>query len=298
MTMNILNRLKSIGDLPTMPDVLLGVQKLVHSGDSSASGLAEVISHDPALAAKILKVANSAYFGGGTQRISSVILAVTRIGFIEVGHIVMAVSLIRQFGRQGFCLDVMGFWRHSLTAAFLAEKVRSVCTVELPRQEYEQLYLAGLLHDIGILVYDQFFNQEFRTILDYAGTSEMSFLCAEAHVAVGEAHPQVGGALLEMWRLDPLIVNGVRYHHAPERAPGHARAFVCMAAIIEHVLCNLSMGSFEGLTEALDPQIVQWTGISEEGLTHLFEAAETASGKAGEVLADSAHPGQGTLRLV
>ena len=296
--MGIISRLKDIVELPTVPEVLVSVQRTVHSAEGGASQLASVVGRDPALAAKILKIANSAYFGAAGRRISNITTAITRIGFREVGHIAMAVSVVRQFGRHGGTLEPRQFWIHSLAGAGLAEKVAAHCSGMIEPHEREQLFLAGLLHDAGILVYDQFFNNELRTVLDYAARCEVSFLAAEAVVCSLEPHPLVGGGLLELWKLDPLIVSGVRFHHDPSRAPQLHRRFCSIIAVVEYLLCNCSMGSFEGMMPHPIPGVLEGCDLCPEQLPALYRDALEAMEQAQEILLDAPLSAGGSLRLV
>jgi HD-like signal output (HDOD) protein len=244
--MNIIQRLNGINNLPTLPEIALKVQQLIFSDDGDATKLARIVQQDPALTAKILRMANSGFYGA-SNRISSVPIAVTRLGFNEIGHIIMATSVIKDLSRGGSGrLDYRQFWKHALTAAHMAYFTTRVSAAGFSEEEKASLYLAGLLHDIGILIYDQFFREEFEAILRHASEKEISYLDAERELAPKDSHAAVGAALLEIWKLSPSAINGVRFHHAPERASDKQKIIPFAIYLSEYILCNSGIGSFEG----------------------------------------------------
>jgi len=249
---NTISRLNSIKNLPTLPEIALRVQQLIYSAESDAGGLARLVEQDPALSAKVLQMANSGFYGSA-NRISSVSTAITRLGFNEIGHLVIAATVVKALSRNSSrCLDYRQFWRHAITAAHMADIAAQISGVRNGTVDRHALYLSGLLHDIGILLYDQFFSEEFQEILDYAAAHEMSYLEAERAVAPKDNHAALGAALLEIWKMTPAVTNGVRFHHAPERAPDKQKTIPCAIYLSEYILCNSRIGSFEGVVERKD----------------------------------------------
>lgn len=245
--MNLIQRLTEIQELPTLPEVALRIRALIVSDEGDASMLARLIEQDPSLSAKVLKVANSAFYCTPSRKITSVKLAITRIGFNQIGHIAMAVSLVRQFSRKSDILDYHQFWRHSLSAAFISAAIPEN-GIDIKEQNHS-FFLAGLFHDIGILIYDQFFHQQFEQIIEYAMQKEISFLEAEKEIFPNETHAILGSALMEMWKIDMSVVNSVRYHHAPEKAPMNLQSLIWATYLTEFILCNSGLGSFEGMMQ-------------------------------------------------
>ncbi len=245
--MNILQRLSEIHELPTLPEVAFRISALINSNEADVSMLSRIIEQDPALTAKILKVANSSFYAAPANKISSIRLAVTRIGFNEVGHIALAVCFVRNFTRKSNILDYKLFWKHSLTAAFLTKMCAQSSGIEFTSKDHHNFFLIGLLHDIGILIYDQFFHDTFEEIMNYALKKEISYQEAEREVVPQETHAVVGSALLELWKLDLSVTSSIRHHHTPEKAPEQFSAASMAAYLSEYILCNSHLGSFEGL---------------------------------------------------
>ncbi len=290
--MSILARLKEIEKLPTLPEILLKIQSLINSDASDAASLAHLIKQDPALSSTILKTANSAYYNIAKRRISSITEAITRIGFNEVLKISISMSVIEQFANTKCTIGYPSFWRHSLTAASLTTIIADVMNDEELREYRQDLFLAGLLHDIGILIYDQFFHEEFTNIINYKIDEETTYLIAENETSPRENHAFIGGALLEIWKLALPIIVSVRNHHSPRKAPENLRKIVAIVALTEYVLCNGRVGSFEGSFDEIDESVWEITRISPKDVDTLFYKADAEAGKTDILL----HTGAGHYR--
>ncbi|KMQ52426.1 metal dependent phosphohydrolase [Chitinispirillum alkaliphilum] len=271
--MNILQRLSEINELPTLPEVVLRIQAMINDDDSNVKMLARIIEQDPALTSKILRIANSSFYSS-SQRITSIPLAITRIGFNEVGHIALAITVVKKFSGNSNILDYRQFWRHSLTSAFLNSTIAKVSELDFSNEERQALFLSGLLHDIGILIYDQFFHDEFETIIQYSFDKKMTFLEAEKLIAPYETHAAVGAALLEVWKTNPLVTSGVRFHHMPHKAPVNHKSIVSAANFTEYILCNSGMECFEGFISEGDKNVINHLQITPDSLSEYIKQAE------------------------
>jgi HD-like signal output (HDOD) protein len=296
--MNVVQRLYEITELPALPEILVRVQRLVNSEEGNATVLAKIIQQDPSLAVKVLKVANSAFFSPANQRISSLQLAIARIGFNEIRSIIMAITLIKQFSKKSNVLDYKQFWRHSLASAYFSQTIIGALPVKYSSEERQVCFLSSLLHDIGILVYDQFFHKEFEQIVNLALSQETAFLSAEQAVAGKESHPMVGSALLELWKIESPVISGVRFHHSFEKAPDNHARFWAVTYLAEYVLCNLALGSFEGTIQEVKKNIWDILGLSPDSLSALFTKAEIDVEKAGVVLEMETGDPNSQLRMV
>ena len=282
--MSILTNLKDIKDLPTLPEVMVKVQALISSDKGDASTLADIIKQDPALTTTILKTANSAYYNFVNRRISSISEAIARIGFNEVLKITLAMSVIQQFSNTKSMIGYKAFWRHSLTAANVSLIIIDLIKHDTLEPYRQELFLAGLLHDIGILIYDQFFHEEFTKIIDFALGQEKTYLSSEGIISPKETHAFIGGALLEIWKLALPVVVAVRNHHSPEKAPEKLRELAAVVSLVEYVLCNSRVGSFEGTIESIDDSVWDITGIAPDEINMLNSKAEAEAGKTDAVL--------------
>ena len=273
--MNIIQRLSEIQNLPTLPEVVLRIQELIMSEEGDATLLARIIEQDPSLTAKILKVANSSFYCTTNKKISSISLAITRIGFNEIGHIALAVNFIRQFSHNSNVLDYKKFWKHALTAGYLCGLLAQTNQNGLfSQQDRHHLFIAGLLHDIGILLYDQFFHEQFEEIIERAVQKEIPFLVAEKEIVPAEMHGVVGSVLLEQWKLNSDLVAAVRFHHAPNKSPEKFRHLSFATYIAEYYLCNMILGSFEGSMEHINEGALDELNLTHDKLVELLQLAK------------------------
>ncbi len=271
--MRILQRLYSIDHLPVLPEVILHIQQLLAADEGDARKLATLIEQDLSLSTRVLQIANSAYFRSSDQRISSVQRAVAQIGFVEVANIVTSLSLMSALPLTAGTIDYRELWRHSLTAAYLTRSIADASQVEFSPADRAHLFLAGLLHDIGLLVYDQFFRKEFDVVVSTAQRHAASYLDTEHLLMPTESHATVGSALLELWKLAIPVISGVRYHHDPLKSPEKHRALTGVVSIAEYILCNWRLGSFEGSASEVDESVYRLLGIPVAILPDLYNIA-------------------------
>lgn len=273
--MSLIKRLSEIQNLPTLPEVFVRVQQLIMSEEGDATLLARIIEQDPSLSTRVLRVANSSFYCATSGKITSISFAITRIGFNEVGHLALAADLVRKFSRESNVLDYSQFWKHSLTAAYMgyliAEKNRNGL---FPFHDRHTLFLAGLLHDIGILVYDQFFHEEFEHIIKTAVGNETSFLMAEKDTVPKEMHGIIGGELLSHWKIDQTVASAVRFHHAPDKAPESMRHQSYATFLSEYYLCNMVLGSFEGSMTFSQSVMLDALGMTNDDMLDCLQRAQ------------------------
>jgi HD-like signal output (HDOD) protein len=296
--MNVVNRLYEITGLPGLPEIVIRIQRVVNSEDGNAQLLAKIIEQDLSLTAKVLKIANSAFFFAGNKRISSLPLAIARIGFNEIRNITMAITLVKQLSKKSNFLDYKIFWRHSLSAAYLTQTIALMLPKKPSDEELQFCFLAGLLHDMGILIYDQYFHREFENIMDYAVKKEKSFLIAEQVVAGKETHQMVGSALLETWKIDTAVISGVRFHHAFDKSPGHHAVCAAIVYLAEYILCNWAVGSFEGTIHEINSSVWDFLNISPDSLGDIYSKVESEVEKADIILAMELGEKSSDLRLI
>lgn len=281
--MNYLQRLSEIKGLPTLPKIALRIREIIISDLGNASMLARIIEQDPSVASKVLKVANSSFYSTSGNRITSIKFAITRIGFNEIGHIAMAVSLIKKFSSKSNVLDYKYFWKHSLAAGFLTNNIHG--SVDFSPENRQVLFLSGLFHDIGILIMDQFFHEQFEKIINLAFKEEISYLEAEKKVCPMENHAILGSALLEYWNLDTGIISAIRHHHNPEKAPEKNRTTAYATYLSEYFLCNSCLGSFEGQVLNENRNAMKFLNLTPEDMERYLRLAEYEVDRSDMVLA-------------
>lgn len=192
--------------LPSLPDVLINIQKAMQSPGMSMETMANMIRNDPALVAQILKVVNSAYYGLPIT-VSDVKLGLAYLGINEVYRIVLSLSVINTL--VGSDKDeFMEIWSHSLFTAFCA---KHLARKYKPQLNTENLWTAALLHDIGKLVYLKFFPEHYRALKKYTVDNQGLFAEAEQHYNFPTAN-YLGSLLCDRWRLPELIKLACQKH--------------------------------------------------------------------------------------
>jgi len=206
----IKEKVQSIIQLPALPAVAMEVVEMVDNPRTSASKLGKVISTDQALTAKVLKIANSPFYGF-PRRISTIDFAIIVLGYDALKEIVISISLISSLQKKSDVhFDAKAFWDHAITTGVLARRLAR----DLGYRVSEEVFVGGLLHDMGISVLHRYFRSEFRRIVEIARDSDLTFVEAEESV-MGVTHADVGGWLAERWNLPGHLVEAISKHHRP-----------------------------------------------------------------------------------
>ncbi|QOJ24729.1 MAG: HDOD domain-containing protein [Gammaproteobacteria bacterium] len=192
----------------SLPDVVIRVNDLIDSGEATNSELEQVISSDPALTAKILKFANSAYFGF-SGKVETVLKAISIIGHKELRNLVLASSVTSTFKDiPPDLVDMDIFWNHSITCGVTARLLAS--SVE----SRERFFIAGLLHGVGRLILFSQYPKESAKVLSCMNQGEDAATQAELKI-FGFTHAQLGAELLRQWKLPSNIWKMVEYQLNP-----------------------------------------------------------------------------------
>jgi len=221
---NLENRLAKITDLPTLSIVASNIIQITQNPKSSALEVGKAISQDPALVSRILRIANSTFYGF-PGKISTIPHAVVILGFVNIRNLVLAASISKIFsskGGEGY-FDREGFWRHSLACGVTSKLIAK----RLGMKNLEEVFIWGLLHDVGKLVLDAYFKEDFTRVVCLAKEKEVLLRDAEQEL-LGFGHAEVGGIVADKWNLPPALIKVIRFHHNPTEANESMR----MAAIV------------------------------------------------------------------
>lgn len=255
--------------LNTLPEVYYQVNEAINCPTSDINDIASLVSEDPALCARLLRIANSAMFNFPTP-IDTISQAVTVIGTQQLRDLTLACNLGNLFpGIPPHIVNMEQFWRHSIGAGICARTIASM------RREnnVEKFYLMGLLHDLGRLaIYSLLPEFSAKVLNDVSGQSR---LCLEIVDEPGEVdHAEISAILLEHWQLPALLSEPIRYHHRPARSASYPEyaAIIHLADILAHAMQLGSSGC--ALVPPLSPQAWERIGLQIDHLDTIFERVE------------------------
>lgn len=204
----VMDALVSLGDLPTLPTVALEVAALLDDPKSTPKQITEVMKADQALSSKVLKLVNSAYYAipGG---VSTVERAIAFLGYNTIFQLLIGVSVL-EFSRLGGAggIDIRDFWKHSLGVAVAAEMIGRRIGHDAP----EELFSAGLLHDLGKLALAKVAKKKFVKAVEQAKKEGRKLVVIEAEVGL-PSHDKVGSALAKQWRFPRGLQAVMAAHH-------------------------------------------------------------------------------------
>jgi len=221
---------RSVQELPALPAVVLELIQSLGDSNVSAEQLATKISHDQAIAAKTLRLANSSFYGMARQ-VTSIAEATAILGLRTLRSVATAAGLVGGFAHSrcsGFDFDA--FWRHSIGTALAARAL-----ARRTGQDEDAAFTLGLVHDIGRLVLISSYEDEYAKVLAYQMEHDCLMYVAEQH-HFGVDHAEVGGVVAEHWHFAPDIVSAISCHHRPPAAR------VKTLTDLVHVADNLAHG--------------------------------------------------------
>ncbi len=247
-------------DLPPLPSVVMRVMQTVNDPSTSAADLNRLISGDQALASKVLRLVNSSYYGF-PRRIATITHAVVILGFNTVRNLTTSLGVCTAFDPQGqsTALDRDGFWAHSVAVAVAAGVIARRKSV--PAKAAEEVFVGGLMHDLGKLFLDQYFPDQYAIALKLAKAANISLWDAEK-TALGVGHALVGKRIAEKWNLPPSLTAMIMLHHQPAFAKEHFQITGIIQAA-DHVARKLGLGNGgDDLVPALTPEVQQWLSFA------------------------------------
>jgi putative nucleotidyltransferase with HDIG domain len=257
--------------LPPMPHVAARLSGMLNDPKVAVNDLVETVKYDLVLTARLIKMSNSAYMGGGGN-ITSIKDALIRLGTKQVYGFVVStvVQPLMNKPLEGYGLDSGDMWRHSVATATSAELLE----VKLGGKNRETAFTAGILHDIGKLALDAFVHQESEPLNQSAHQGKNPFERQEAEL-LGMNHNEAGARLLDQWGLPRELVSVALWHHEPDKAE-RDQHLVDIVHLADSVSMSLGLGvGDDGLCYELSSQSFARLGVTESMLQEI--AVETLS---------------------
>lgn len=267
--------IRKVTIIATLPEVTAKIVQIVEDPRSNAQTLKKIIANDPALATRILKLVNSAFYGVAGH-VTTVDRAIVMLGFGEVKNLAVAANISALFHKAdlGGPFTAKDLWRHCVAVAVAAREM-SRSTKTLSKLTSES-FLSGLIHDLGLLVQLQANVEGLSKVCQAAhrqlnqGTTPVNF-CALERELIGVDHEQLGQAMAEHWRFPELYQQVIGCHHHPKMTRSDSRDM----AILVHMADTLVCRNFDGFnltarSQQLDATEMQNFGLDQEKIDRLI----------------------------
>jgi len=258
---DVIELVQGVGGLVTLPNVFIRINQLVENPNSSTTDIARAISQDPSFTVRMLRVANSSFYGLSST-IATVDKAVSVIGTSQIRNLALSVSIASTFaGLPNDLVSMDNFWRHSLYCAVIAR----IMARQTGGCDPEAVFTAGLLHDIGeLLIFNRLPDQARDVLLLVLDNlDELPVYEAELQL-LGFDHGQVGGELARQWNLPPLLEECIAHHHSVAEAKRYPQevALVHLANIFAQ-MAEIDTLNPEDVA-AVDPRAWVMSGIGAD----------------------------------
>lgn len=269
--MNIEEFCGKIKDLPALPVVVHQVNAAAMKDDVTAHDLGEIIEKDPVLAGKLLKLANSSYYGL-VREVSTIERAVTLLGFVTVKNFATSVSVSGMLAKSKKSIfDVKGLWLHALGCAVAAD----ILVSRLKNSQGDEAFLCGILHDIGSSVLINNFSDQMEQVSCLMELRAISQSDAEREI-LGVTHGEIGSHLAFKWKFPKKYQRVIELHHQipPSSLDMNDSGNIMLVAVHvgNQLVKSLQIGkSFDSAASDIEPQVWSMLGVNEEDLAGIKE---------------------------
>ncbi len=258
--------MRSVMDLPPLPQVLMKANEIMANPSSTFKDLGGIIETDQAIAGRVLKLANSAYYGLRGM-VSSIHQASVVLGFEALGELISVVGASGLLDNilNGYGLEAGSLWQHSLAVAF-GSKI--IARKKYPTHE-NNAFSAGLLHDCGKMILDEYVKEredQFDSFLKGEGNT---YLAAEKQI-LGFDHAEIAFDLCKKWNIPESQSLAIRYHHFPSESNQNELAYIIHIADVLAMKGGIGTG-FDSMLYEIEGKALEFTGIPESELEEVMQ---------------------------
>ena len=256
--------LKSVKELPPMPQVVIKAQELIADSKADAKKIAGIIETDQSIATKVLKVANSSYYGM-SGKISSISHASVVLGHEILGEVVTLAGAegILDGKLPGYGYDSKDLWKHSLAVAFGSKIIANLKNPDLAKEAH----MAGLIHDVGKIILDCYIVEKKEEIESFLEKEEKTFLDAESQY-FGFNHAQIASEVCKKWNFPESLNFAINYHHRPGNSDGNELCYILHMADYIAILSGIGYDSDDTLYE-LEEGTMNYLNITNEDVSEI-----------------------------
>ncbi len=277
---NIEDLEKVMRHLPSLSMVVADVLDAIETHGDDIDYISRKISQDQSLSSRVLRVANSPFYGM-TRKIGRIKEANVVLGINAVRNIVMSSSIMEYFPDRKEGLDQYGFWLHSFAVAIAASTLAEQVSVD-----QDAAFISGLLHDIGKLVLSTFIHDDYQTIITQCEKEQSLILDMEQKV-LGYDHAYVGSRLMRLWNLPDELVTTIRCHHELEKDKKYPK-MTCLVHVADCLCRALDVGNpGDPYVQKVSPYALSVLGLTmhdlTEGIERVFENVSYAEGIIGDI---------------
>ncbi|MFC1532970.1 HDOD domain-containing protein [Thermodesulfobacteriota bacterium] len=268
--------MRKVMDLPPMPQTVLKAREVMANPKSDFKELANLFETDQAIAAKILKLANSPYYGLG-GKVSSIQHASVVLGHKTLGEFITMGGTSSLLGNrlEGYGLDAGALWKHSLAVAFGSRIIAKKNEPALSNDAFT----SGLIHDSGKLILDQYIAERWELFEKFMADGQHTFLTAEKEILELD-HGELAFEVCKTWNIPKPLTIAIRYHHHPSRSKGSKLAYIVHVADAIAMMTGLGLG-IDGTLYQMDDKAMEFLGLQEKDVNdimgEILEAAQKIS---------------------
>ncbi|MCL1927256.1 MAG: HDOD domain-containing protein [Treponema sp.] len=274
---------KKIGDyivnMPSLPTSVAKVLEVCNNPQTSPADLNHVISLDPVLVARVLKLINSAYYGLG-QQVTSLVRAIIMIGINTVKNLALSTSVVGNLSKSKnpSGLDIEGFWRHSLCVGVAAKAIAKKRGVD--NKQWEEYFAAGLLHDIGKIPLNAVLQNDYMLIVSSSDRDKLSLVRSEDR-DLGINHCNSGALIVKAWKLEGSVGDVIVFHHNHTDYDGEHRDLLYTIILANYFALQTETGFSGDLhPEKPGPSIWEALGITPDVFDEISEKVNVEIEKA------------------
>lgn len=279
-TLKLQQLFEKVDELPTLPHVVARISRMTVNPRTNAADIGKLISNDPALSSKILKLVNSSYYGF-PRRISSVTKAIVLLGFAKVKNMAISAAVVDVFRSAGEIngFDFLQYWKHAVATAIASEVIAKH---QLPARA-DDCFVGGLLSETGKVLLACVIGTQYAPAIARARASGLYMTEAEIEV-LGTDHARAGAMLAEGWNFPESLVEVIRYAHEPYKS--RSERAVCEVVNVANAMVSAfgQLGACEQLVPPVDPDAWRNLRMNETLLHEIYTEFVRAFDNAGALL--------------
>jgi putative nucleotidyltransferase with HDIG domain len=280
--------LSRITEISSLPEITTRIVQVVEDPKSTAQDMHEIVRTDPALATKILKVVNSAFYGLPSQ-IANLDRAIVMLGLSAVKNIALAASLSRLF-RPGAItekFDATDLWAHCVSVGVCARLLAQAGG----GTQVEEAFVGGLVHDVGLLIEYQLFPEQVKTIVERVERGEGTLPALEQET-FGADHQAIGAYLASKWKFPPALRSAISYHHNPQMLQPALRRFVTTITVADTICCQNEIAfHLTARHQEVDEGMLAEIGLTVAKVGEVLEALPERIAEANAIFKEEHRPG-------